>query len=300
MLRRGVVRVPRCNHSTQRFNINTELKPRYSHERLSQVLEKSKEFPLCSSGRYLSKHNVKEYDNQIRTLAPIMLQVCHESPLTLQVENTPTGFDIIHTPHSGVVIDSKVQEASSAIPRSSEIRSLHLLDNIAPYRKEQRRRIADRVWKKIHSQFSRDQKWPLITGDWIYLTKQPCPLPELAEELKEWKECQRYYNYGPIFNVVNDLIRYGDDGYVVLNHYIEYYNNSYSLWKFDQTLVQQGMDMAEAEYQIASQLKSGRSVNEIAKEFPRGSLVGLPYDPEQVPYFNRLYSYVNRSKQRLR
>lgn len=318
MLRRIPVRNIRRSYSTREFAYDTRLTSRIDSGRIASVLEAAPRYPRCASAKQLIqvKDEPEKWAKIILKSKPAVLDICLNSAATLSIKGDNGVYTITHTPHPGVVREKSPFEEHSArndIPRSSTIRSLDSLRNMNFHYNDATVDAIAAVWKKVHWEYSlyrhpdfskvysqyENRQWHTIVGDWITQSNPALTaLEELRPELERYVQEHKHYpivDFTLILGVINDLIRYGDDGYVILNPYLRNYSGCYGMWNSTQDRINDYVQMARDEHRLTDQHQAGKSIDDLIKQVPEGSLEGIPYPPSVVPYFDRLYSLIKTS-----
>lgn len=255
-------------------------------EQLGEYIKASKQYPNLSALGYVARNagDVEESHQRILKLVPTLLQICRDSPNTLNMTETDNGFLIVHTPKLPPV-------------RSRVIRSLDLVDPVW-VRDEKQRAVIQSVWEKMYDFFTEVDAWVPIEGEWIYKRKpEKCPYSEIHSDLRTWFSLVGdNTNSFPIFSVVNDLIKYGDDGYVILKNHLEWNRNAQYMRSYYQGALTTMVKTADQELHLQKQLESAGSLDTLVSQVREGDFNNLPIEEEQCRYIQRAYEFLRFSK----
>ena len=300
LIRRSVIR----SYSTKHFRCDSRLVSKIDYNSLNKVLVDYQKYTQYYMGQRLNriKDDPAEHERNIRRDVPTIVKICQESPHTLTISEKEGIYDITHTPLPHVVPEES-KYCGSLGHLASQIRCLSYLEEFDWRYPKPTIETIELIWPKIYAHYNsvygNTQKWPLIEGRWIYSMNADCPIETIRSDLRTWSRHNRAdQNFYHMFSVINDVIRYGNDGYVILKHFLDRYENEYALWRFDQDYIVDRVEMATKGFAILEQIQRGISIEEIARQFPEGKLDNFPYPAEQRVYFDRLYAYVMPSQER--
>ena len=268
------------------FSIALSFPGMITAEQLGEYTKASKRYPHLEALGYVARNagDVEENHQRILKLVPTLLQICRDSPNTLNMTETDNGFLIVHTPKLPPV-------------RSRVIRSLDLIDPVW-VRDEKQKAVIQSVWEKMYDFFTLDGDWTFEIDDWMYHRKpERCPYMDLYPNLVQWCSLiDNNTNFMPIFRVVSDLIKYGDDGYVILKNHLENARNAQYMRSYYQGALTTMMKTADQELQLQKQLESAGSLDALVSQVREGDFNNLPIEEEQCRYIQKAYEFLRFSK----
>lgn len=297
---RNSVRVPRrgyASDTSQSFVYDTRLTPFVSKFRLEDALETQNKYWRCFHGNrmYVHQNHIEVAAEAIRHLRPNIESICEDSPDTLLITNVRDSYTITHTPHAGVSpYTSQLKcapfTALASIPRSPTIRSLNQLEAVLPYhRSDDMLGIIASTWKKIHAIYSANHSWPIISEGDKHLIEEIRPLINRWIQAKDPGAVRPKADTSDLIEIMNRLIYYGDDGFVILQPYLDMYAKHYARWDRAQMNLKETLYLAQREHELADELYDGRTVDDLAKTFPEGSIDRLVFAKDAVKCFNAVY-----------